>query len=158
MNKTLLFGISGILFVGFANAATITGNATVLIQNTIGTSQTQQMNFGTVSPTANAGVVTLSPAGVASSSTLGTYGAGAAGKFNIVAQPSTVMQVSFSNGTVTNGSESMTLDNFTSTSTPTGYTTDSNGLLALSVGANLNVGANQPSGTYNGTYTVTVSY
>lgn len=158
MNKILLFGISGVFLSSLASAATITGNATVLIQNTIGTSQTQQMNFGTVSPTANTGVVTLSPAGVASSSTLGTYGNGAAGKFNIVAQPSTLLQISFSNGTVSNGSESMTLDNFTSTSVPASNTTDSSGNLALSVGANLNVGANQPSGIYNGTYTVTVSY
>lgn len=72
MKKILYFGVAGVLFSGVASAATITGNATVLIQNTIGTSQTQQMNFGTVSPTANSGVVTLSPAGVASSSTLGT--------------------------------------------------------------------------------------
>lgn len=158
MKKILYFGVAGVLFSGVAGAATITGNATVLIQNTIGTSQTQQMNFGTVSPTANSGVVTLSPAGVASSSTLGTYGTGAAGKFNIVAQPATLMQISFSNGTVSNGSESMTLDNFTYTSTPASNTTDASGNLALSVGANLNVGANQPSGTYNGTYTVTVSY
>lgn len=158
MNKFLVLGVSCLFFSGAATAATITGNATVLIQNTIGTSQTQQMNFATVSPTANPGVVTLSPAGVASSSTLDTYGTGAAGKFNIVAQPSTLLNISFSNGTVSNGSESMTLDNFTSTSIPASNTTDSSGLLALSVGANLNVGANQPSGTYNGTYTVTVSY
>lgn len=158
MKKILGTAMAVALLYGGANAATITGNATVLIQNTIGTSQTQQMNFGTVSPTATSGVVTLTPAGVASSSTLGTYGNGAAGKFNIVAQPSTPLQISFSNGTVSNGSDSMTLDTFTSTSVPASNTTDGSGNLALSVGANLNVGANQASGTYNGTYTVTVSY
>lgn len=141
-----------------AYAITTSGNASVIIKNAITATQSQSLNFGTVSSDATGGTVTVSPAGTVSSSTLSFYGTANAGKFNITAQPSTALNINISDSTVSNGSSTMDINNFVTTSTPTNYTTDSSGNLVLNVGADLKVLANQAPGTYNGTYTVTVGY
>lgn len=140
-----------------ASAITATGNATATIRAAITATQDQQMSFGTVSAAASSAVVTLSSAGTRTS-TLSYYGTAAPGIFTITAEPSTALSISFSNGTLTSSSNTMTVSNFTSTSNPASYTTDSSGNLTLNVGADLSVGSNQPSGTYSGTYSVTLNY
>ena len=52
------------------------------------------------------------------------------------------------------GANSMAVNNFVSNPTPTGQLTS--GTQILTVGATLTVGANQATGTYSGTYNVTV--
>ena len=158
MKKYIFPMIAAISIPGIAGAVTVNGAASVVILSVISASQTQAMNFGTVLPGAAAGVVTLSSAGAATSPTLTTSGTATAGRFTITAQGSTVLNITFGDGTVTNGSDSMAINNFTSSSTPASNTTDASGNLTLDVGADLNVGANQAAGTYTGTYTVTVSY
>lgn len=158
MKRTILSIITVLSMPTIASAITVNGDVSVIILGALSATQTQAMNFGRVLPGASAGIVTLSAAGAATSTTLGTYGTASAGHFNITAQPSTLLTIGFGNGTVTNGSNTMAVDTFTSTSVPTNNTTDPTGLLALNVGANLHVGANQAAGTYTGTYTVTVSY
>lgn len=140
-----------------AYAITVTGNANAIIKRNISATETQTMNFGTISSGATAAAVTLSPAGTRSS-TLSYYGTANPGVFNITGEPSTPLVVSFSNGTLSNGANTMALSNFTTSTTPASSTTDSSGNLTLNVGADLAVGANQASGTYTGTYTVTISY
>lgn len=140
-----------------AYAITVTGNASAIIRRTIAATETQTMNFGTISSAATAGTVTLSPAG-ARTSTLSYYGTSRPGVFSITGEPSTPLTISFGNGTLSNGANTMTLSNFTTSTTPASSTTDSSGNLTLNVGADLAVGANQASGNYTGTYTVTISY
>lgn len=140
-----------------AYAITVTGNASAIIKRNIAATETQTMNFGTISSGATAATVTLSPAG-ARASTLSYYGTSRPGIFNITGEPSTPLTVSFGNGTLSNGANTMALSNFTTSTTPASSTTDSSGNLTLNVGADLAVGANQASGTYTGTYTVTISY
>ncbi len=152
-----LLAMTGLLLSHSANAITVTGNATAIIKRNITATETQQMNFGTISTSGTAGTVTLSPAG-ARSSTLAYYGTSKAGVFTITGEPSTALTVSFGNGTLSNGANTMALTNFTTSSTPASTTTDSSGNLTLNVGADLAVAANQASGTYTGTYTVTISY
>ncbi len=52
----------------------------------------------------------------------------------------------------------MTLTNITGTTVPASNTTNGSGTLKLNTGGTLAVGANQNSGAYAGTYTVTLSY
>lgn len=140
-----------------AQAIVVTGHATAIIKRTITATETQQMNFGTISSGTTAGTVTLSAAGVRSSS-LSFYGTSNPGVFTITAEPATPLTISFANGTLSNGSSTMALTNFTTSTTPASSTTDSSGNLTLNVGADLAVAANQASGTYTGTYNVTISY
>ena len=158
MKKILILTGALILCTKTGFAITATGNASVIIEQAITATQTQQMNFGIITPLASAGTAILSPAGAVSSGTLSFYGTPAAAEFSITAAPSTTLTITYSNGTVTSGGNNMTIDTFTSTSTPSLNTTDGTGALALLIGGTLHVGANQPSGTYTGTYTVTVSY
>lgn len=160
MKKSLLLfsALVGLSFASSAQAITVTGTVQAVIKGAITATETQQMNFGTISSAATAGVVTMTAAGVRSSSSLSFYNNSQAGIFNVTADPSTALTISFANGTLSSGSNNMTLSNFThSTSTGTD-TTDSSGKLTLNVGADLNVGASQPSGSYSGTYNVTLSY
>lgn len=163
MNKSLLL-TSTILALSastVAYAVSVTGNASAIIKATITATETTRMNFGTISAAASAGTVKISPAGVVTSSTNDTYNnpTTTAGVFSIVAEPSTALTISFTNGTLNNGVNSMALSNFTTTSTPASNTTaPTTGALTLNVGADLAVGASQASGSYTGTYSVTLSY
>lgn len=160
MKKSLLLfsALVGLSLASSAQAITVAGTVQAVIKGAITATETQQMNFGTISSAATAGVVTMTAAGVRSSSSLSFYNNSQAGIFNVTADPSTALTISFANGTLSSGSNNMTLSNFThSTSTGTD-TTDSSGKLTLNVGADLNVGASQPSGSYSGTYNVTLSY
>lgn len=62
------------------------------------------------------------------------------------------------NGTVTlaSGSNTMAVNNFISNPSGTGIMTA--GTQPLTVGATLSVGANQPTGNYSGSFSVTVNY
>lgn len=140
-----------------AYAITVTGNVSAVIRRNIAATETQSMNFGTISSGTTAGTVTLSPAGVRTS-TLSYYGTSRPGIFTITGEPSTPLTISFTNGTLSNGANTMALSNFTTSTTPASSTTDSSGSLTLNVGADLAVAANQASGNYTGTYNVTISY
>jgi len=60
--------------------------------------------------------------------------------------------------TITNGTDNMDVDTWTSNPTPTG-TLDGTGAQTLSVGATLNVAGGESSGVYTGgPFTVTVNY
>ena len=159
--KHLYYGAAALtavlLSAASSYAITVTGNASAVIRRNIAATETQTMNFGTISSGATAGTVTLSPAGVRTS-TLSYYGTSRPGIFSITGEPSTPLTVSFGNGTLSNGANTMTLSNFTTSTTPASSTTDSSGNLTLNVGADLAVAANQASGNYTGTYTVTISY
>ncbi len=159
--KHLYFGAAAftavLLSAASSYAITVTGNASAVIRRNIAATETQTMNFGTISSGATAGTVTLSPAGVRTSA-LSYYGTSRPGIFNITGEPSTPLTISFGNGTLSNGANTMTLSNFTTSTTPASSTTDSSGNLTLNVGADLAVAANQASGNYTGTYTVTISY
>lgn len=157
--KKIIFPIIAVLVVaGIARAVTVNGDATVVIYSVLSATQTQPLNFGIVGADTSAGTVVLSPAGAVTSGTLKTLGAANAGAFTISGQASTPLTITFGNGTVNNGGSSMAVDTFTSTTVPANSSTDTSGNLTLKVGATLHVGANQTPGTYNGTYTVTVSY
>ena len=59
--------------------------------------------------------------------------------------------------TISNGTETMTVSNF-NRSGAAQLLLDAAGNGTFNVGARLNVGTNQPAGTYAGTFNVTVNY
>jgi hypothetical protein len=145
--------------------ATATATATIVAPITI--VRVNNMNFGNVVTSAATGTVVLTPA-----STRSTTG----GASILAAQPGTVTAASFTVGGTAGftytislpasvliddagAGVAMTVNTFTSTPTPTG-TIGAGGTETLSVGATLNVGANQVGGVYTSAapFTVTVNY
>ncbi len=158
----ILFAFAATSFAQVSATSTSTGTiiAPISIQKTI------DMNFGNVAvhPT-NPGTVVLVPAGTRAATggvtlpaSAGTVSAanftvtGATGYTYSITLPSAATTVTSS------GSNTMTVDAFTSNPSPTGVLTG--GAQTLTVGATLNVAAGQAAGVYvSGTpFTVTVNY
>lgn len=83
-----------------------------------------------------------------------------AGRFKISGQPNVTVSVSLPTSITLTGSSggSLNVNNFSGYPASNQLTLDSSGDGTLYVGADVNIGASQPSGTYSGTYTVTVNY
>jgi hypothetical protein len=143
------------------SSATATASATIV--GPIAIANTTNMNFGNVAVGASGGTVVMTPAGVRSvtggvtlPATAGTVSAAA---FNVTGVDTYTFAITLPVAavTITSGANTMTVTNFTSTPSGTGTIS---GTTSLTVGATLNVSANQPSGNYvSGTpFTVTVNY
>jgi hypothetical protein len=119
------------------------------------------LNFGNMVAGGSAGTVTISTAGAVSSTggaTLVPSSTSAAtftlanpisgtSRFYFIQIPTTV--------TITSGANTMTVNGFQS-NPPNFGTLAAGSSRGINVGATLNVGANQPSGTYTGTFSLTV--
>lgn len=172
MKKTLLILVATIFFVSFSNQlfaqASADADAFATIVTPISITQTADLHFGNVAIQAGGGTGTVvlnaetdvrTPGGdVTLPATSGTVNAasfdvaGTANYTYAITLPST-------DHTITDGTNTMIVNGFTSFPATTG-TLDGSGEQVLKVGATLNVGANQPAGTYqSGTpFTVTVNY
>lgn len=149
----------------FAQAsATASASATIVTPITI--TKNVDMNFGNAAvQAATGGTVVLAPAGTRTATSGVTLpavtGTVAAASFDVAGQANYTYAITLpSSLTITDGgSNSMTVNSFTSTPASTG-TLSSTGTQTLTVGATLNVTAGQASGTYtSGTpFTVTVNY
>jgi hypothetical protein len=151
--------ISAIAILGFSaisfGQATATSSASATIVTPIGITNTAVMNFGNVAvQTATGGTVILAPAG--------TRTTGGAGGVTLPSVTGTVTAASFtvsgqsnynyaitlpSTATVANGANTMLVNTFTSFPSATG-TLSAGGTQTLTVGATLNVTANQAVGSY----------
>ena len=163
MKKGLLFlGIPlCVIIASSAYALTVSGTATATIKKALTATQNTPMSFATIQAPTTGGTVTLSPAGAISTTATGfTFsGSPAAANFTITGDANSVLVVSFVNGTLSSsGATDMVLQNFTTSPSGTGITTGTTGSLSLNVGADLIVNANQQSGSYNGTFSMTVNY
>lgn len=146
--------------------ATAGASATATIVAPIAISNLQDLNFGNVA-VIGAGTVILAPnasrtatGGVTLPSTAGTV---AQASFEVLGEGNYTYSISLpSSVTITrvSGSETMTVDNFTSNPTVAAGGQLSAGAQILNVGATLNVGAAQVSGVYTGStgFDVTVNY
>ena len=146
-------------FQGSNDTETLT--TTVLSQINITESGTQKLNFGMFVAGTALNYITVSPAGVRTfTGGIKLLGSGASADLFTVtgdtSNPSFSITLPGSAVTLTSGSYTMTVDTFTST--PSGTGTMSSGTLNITVGARLNVGANQHAGAYTGSYTITVAY
>lgn len=165
---SVFFATAIVMVVFSANAfgqVNATATATATIVTPISITTTTDMNFGNIAVSATAGTVILAPAGTRTATggvTLPAIpGTVSAAVFTVAGTPAYTYAITLPAGatTVTSGGNTMTVTTFTSTPATTG-TLDGTGSQTLQVGATLNVGINQPSGTYvSGTpFQVTVNY
>jgi len=164
--KTRFFRILGMAIAMVAFSANVFGQnfatsaASARIIAPIAISKSADLHFGTI--TKAAGTVTVTPAGGRS-----TTGPGlsallplhSAAAFTVTGETGFTYTISLSAGpiTITDGTNTMSVDGFTTT--PNGTGTLTGGTQALTLGATLTVtgGAAQPSGLYTNANAVTVT-
>ncbi|MFT4026744.1 MAG: DUF4402 domain-containing protein [Novosphingobium sp.] len=146
-----------------ANAATASASASAEILSTLNVVKDQDLNFGQIAVN-GAGTVVVGTGATPDSCSALLVCAGSTQKANFVVTgaknigvAASVQQTSVS---LTSGSNSMALDNFTlyfpngTTLTGSGTTGSTN----FEVGGTLHVAAGQATGVYSGTFNVNVSY
>lgn len=143
-----------------AYAVDTTGSAEATVIAPLTINADQDLSFGTFAADPdNAETVTVD--GTGTTTNLALFSAGTQGSFDVTGEADTQYNVTLDN-TVNlsdGGSESMsaTLNNEGSTGTFT-RTVDGTGNDSIAISAVLSVGANQASGTYTGTYSISVDY
>jgi hypothetical protein len=158
----------GMVLLGFglnANAqvsATASANASARIVSPITITKDVDLSYGNVVSSLVAGTVILPPtasatrtgsAGVALPTVTGTV---TAAKFTVGGEAGLSYAISLpASATLTAGGNNMTLNTFTTDLTSGGSIGTTNSFF---VGATLNVGAGQATGSYTGTFSVTVNY
>lgn len=159
----VLLGSASISFGQATASATATVTANIITPLTI--AKTVDMNFGNIAVGANSGTVTMTPNGNRSAGggvTLpAAAGSPAAATFKVDGLGSSTYAITLPTSvTLTNGSNTMVANGFTSTPSSTGTLTG--GTQNITVGATLNVGAAQVAGSYvtaaGQLLTVTVCY
>lgn len=140
---------------------------TLTLWNTLAMSQVTPLSFGSLEVKSGASVIRIAPqSGIRSvvsgsgNVILGSSPSPTAGQFGISGQPNANISISLPSSITLNGSNggTMTVNNFTGYPSSTTTTLSASGARSLYVGADLNIGAAQASGTYSGTYNVTVNY
>ncbi|MDV6166923.1 DUF4402 domain-containing protein [Flavobacterium sp. DG1-102-2] len=161
---TISFCLLGLLITSSVSAqATATANASATIVTPISIAKTADMNFGNIATDGNVGTVVLTPGsartftgGVTLPAATGTV---TAASFTVTGSGAYTYAITLpASVTITSGSDSMIVDNFTST--PSGTGTLSSGTQTINVGATLNLVASQAEGTYTSAtaFPVTVNY
>lgn len=163
--KILAIAVVTLSFAGTVQAqtATATSNAAAVIIAPLSITNTAGLHFGTIMRSAALGTVTVATDGTRSSTGGVTLSAlaplhsvatfdleGESGNDVIITLPAST--------TITNGTQTMLVDNFVSDPDDTNPVTLGGTPTVLSVGATLNVAANQASGTYTGTFDVSINY
>jgi len=157
--------------IAFTNSsfaqATATASASATIITPITIVKNVDMNFGNVAVSASlAGTVVLAPAGTRTTGGAGgvtlpsNTGTVAGADFTVSGQASYTYAITLpASATISSGSNTMTVNGFTSSPATTG-TLSTGGTQDLKVGATLNVTAAQASGTYTNStgVQVTVNY
>ena len=159
---TAVVGFGGYAMNASADVVTGTANATILTPLSI--TESVQMNFGTIAPSAAGGDVVMNTSGVRTAVTGFVYsGTPFAGSFAVVGSGVLTYAITLpANGVVTltdnggNGGAAMPVKDFVSL--PSGTGTLTAGAQTLLVGATLTIGVDQVASTYDGGYDVTVNY
>ena len=140
-------------------SASATASATVYTPITL--TKTTNLQFGNVFSTTAGGTVTVSSAGVESSSPTGLFAAAntpTAASFTVGGADNAVFAITLpASASLTSGANTMTVNTFTSSLGATS-TLSAAGAATLNVGANLVLGASQAAGSYTGSFSVTVAY
>ena len=160
---TKLFCVAIVLIAfGLNTFAQATATATATIVTPISLAKTSDMNFGNLYSAA-AGTASMSTGGVRSVTggvTAAPGGATTAAVFTVSGTANVTYAITLPGATtLTSGSNTMIVNGWVSTPTPTG-TIGAGGTQTLSVGATLTVPATQPAGIYVtlAPFTVTVNY
>ncbi|MGP1353985.1 MAG: DUF4402 domain-containing protein [Parasphingopyxis sp.] len=163
MKKLITVFAAGAAMASFgsaANAATATADATAEILQQVQISKTADLNFGTIVPDDTvAGTVSVAANAAGTRNCGGLTCAGGAlvssAAFDVTGANGLSVDVALSGLTqLTSGTNSMPIS-LSASSTTLAMTGSA---VALYVGGDLSVAANQPAGTYDGTFTVTADY
>ena len=143
----------------YAATATATVDATII--STLSIDTRTGIGFGDISAGAVPGTVVITTASSRTATggvTINTATSASAASFDLTGIPNASFSITLPGSLVlSDGINSMVVDNFSSSPTPTGVL-DGSGQQTLYVGATLNVGASQPFGSYAGLMSVTVDY
>ncbi len=166
-NKILALGCMAALLAFSSDAyAAAEGTATATIGNSVSVAKTAtgsstggDLAFGYVIPsTTTAGSVTIDPDGTPHYTTVtgtSTLPRGAA-RFEVTGVAGLTYSVTVSGSTtITNGTETMTVNNFTKSALPE---VGLDGKAIFTVGGKLTVAASQANGSYTGTFDVSATY
>ena len=152
----------GVVHGTTALAATATASASATITDApITITNSQPLAFGDIAAGNQASVVSIATDGtrtLESGDAILGANSGSAGVFNITGEASKAYTVTLPSTNVTindNTGNSMTITDFVSNASGT---VGSDGTDSFNVGAKLNVAANQPAGSYSGSFTVEVVY
>jgi hypothetical protein len=120
------------------------------------------LDFGQIAPGASAATVVVGPNGTLTGGCPAAVicaGSTNAPSFDVVGNPNALVYVTFTNAseTLSNGTDSMTVDTFTTDGSGT-LTLDGAGVGEFTVGGSLDVAASQAAGVYTGTLEVNVAY
>lgn len=143
-------------------AASDTATVSVDIVSTISITTQNGLLFGDISSSAAAGSLSINASGTRTTTggvTINTAIAGSPAAFDVQGDAGASYSITLPVSVLLSdsGSNNMLVDNFTSTPTPAGVL-NAGGQQSLFVGATLNVGSNQPFGSYAGLMSVTVDY
>ena len=147
------------------NAYAISGDATAVVVQAIEIAQTRALNFGKF-VASNGGTVTLTSVDatvVGGTSVRVLPSTAASGRFTVTGDGGATYALTADSGTTLTGpsASTMAVTGITPSVTTGGQlsgTSGSAGTEVVYVGATLTQGAANPSGTYSGTYSITVAY
>jgi hypothetical protein len=146
-----------------ANAqATDTKSATInaVINNPIALTNTGPLDFAAAAPSTGATTIIVLPDDTVdgASTAIGRTGATTAAAFTVSGLALQTYGITLpGSATVNSGADSMTVNGFNHDA-GVAPALDGTGAASFNVGGTLNIGANQASGAYSGTFNVTVSY
>ena len=145
-----------------ATSAQTNGSATAQIVGMFEIAPIADLRFGSIMQPATAGKVTVASDGTVTTSLTFSATSGPRGPavFVVRGEPNRRFLALLPGPiTISNGTSTMTVDQFRSNTVPPGVATlSSTGIYILNVGGRLNVNANQEAGSYTGTFDVTVLY
>jgi len=168
MKRPTSFGLAAVVLAilacagpRLALAASASASVSAAIVPAISISKDTDMNFADVIAGASSGTVVLTTGGARSATggvTLGNSAGTAAAAFTVSGDPSSTYSITLpGSATLTSGANNMTVNTFVSSPSATG-TLGGGGTQVLTVGATLQIGANQAQATYTGSFDVTVAY
>lgn len=146
------------------NSTSADVNASATVVRTLAVTSTTELSFGTFAAGSTSGTVTMSAIGNRSFSggvTLVAANPGSQATVNLGGTPGTAYSVSLPSSVQLNaatGSATMSLATFTTTIVGPQATLNTSGTGSFGIGGTLTVNANQPIGTYSGSFTVTLNY
>lgn len=164
-NQTAQSGLTGSFTVGVedisaAEFTDTTANGAASILAPISISSTTSMNFGTVGVAVTSGSLEIMPDGTTIPINVTELAGGIAseGVFTVTGDGNAAYSVTLPTSTIlSSGPNTVTVDSFNHDGGAT-PTIAGGGSRDLAIGATLNIGNNQLSGTYSGNYSVTVNY
>jgi len=141
-------------------AKTVSASASAVLVDALAITKSADLDFGRLSSDTSGGTAVISTAGARSvtGDVVEEGGSPAAAGFDVTGEAGLGYDITLPTSIVLNdgGSNNMTVNTFTDSNAGSGTLTG--GTDSFTVGATLNVGASQATGTYTGSFDVSVAY